>query len=163
VTACFFTSCSTLANNIEQPGDLHSPKPKVIPGTFVAFSHDGKSFVTSNGKSSSLTLYDAADFKPIREFTGPPNNRPITAAFSLDNAFLAPAWFANNQPIRLFSVATGQQLHELEECRWRGEPFAFSPNGKPLQCASTSSTLLVQGAPAQSAFGISGQANAFQH
>ena len=100
-------------------------------------SPDGKALLSSD-KNGTLYLWDAADGKELRRFSGHGGEPSWTAAFSPDGRTIASAAFGDS--IRLWQTASGREIRRWyapsgKDRRWGGreEPsLSFSADGKRL-------------------------------
>ncbi len=95
-------------------------------GSILAVSPDGKTLATCGGM---IALWDVASGKKVRECKGHQLGT-YHLAFSPDGKLLASSSW-NNDPVRLWDVATAKELRQLAH-PGNVSSLAFSPDGKLL-------------------------------
>ncbi|HEV3261097.1 MAG TPA: hypothetical protein VG013_29870 [Gemmataceae bacterium] len=100
-----------------------------------AISPDGRYVLAGGRFNVPLGLWELATGQEVCEFEARPRYEGIAAAFSPDGAVLAAEdmdWQTRTPAVRLWDVATGQELRRLKG--WGGDLscLAFSPDGKAL-------------------------------
>jgi WD40 repeat protein len=118
------------------------------PGGFsaIAFAPDGKTLAVGGSCADLVRLWDLATGKEVRQFsTGQPplastNDSDTSVAFSPDGKVLAAA---HGSAVRLWRVADGQLLHQLEGHRDRVISLAFAPDGLLLASGGRDKALVL--------------------
>jgi RNA polymerase sigma factor (sigma-70 family) len=131
----------------EKQGGVMDPKqPRVVPVGFgggIALSPDGKNLVLlsrkfmNNQVSSSLTVYNTATGKEVRQLKGPDNGFLNTMAISPDGKSLV--WSNFDGTIHFWNLETGVETSQLGKPGGRQNFFSslrFSPDGKTLAAQS---------------------------
>jgi WD40 repeat protein len=97
-------------------GDLIAPflppSPKILKANYLAFSPDGKSYVTRVG-DEAIALYESSTGKQIRRLEMPAPDQVVDARFSPDGKMLALSKWGGPQVV-LLDTATGKYLRTLE-------------------------------------------------
>jgi WD40 repeat protein len=101
-------------------------------GTDLAFSLDGKTLASVGGGHRTIHVWDPTTGKELFKLEGPRLLKAV--AFSPDGKVLATG--DEQATVRLWDVATHQQLHEMDvQSGAESLSLAFSPDGKTLACA----------------------------
>lgn len=109
-------------------------KPLTFPQGFVralAWSSDGAFLATGGGgQGEAIKLWDVQTGTAVREFGG----RTFVSAMALfpDRSVVATTGF--DKKIRIWNVATGQELRVLEGPQFPISSLEFAPDGKALYC-----------------------------
>ncbi len=138
--------------------DTSEPEPESVHmkghGTgnllrYVAISPDGKRLATSDTFGDTVIIREAVKGTPIHEITIPDSKGQLLA-FSPDGQQLAAASIAMSNTrseydtrLRLFDVATGTLLHQLDVPDLQPTALTFHPNGEQLLVGSCFGTTLV--------------------
>lgn len=101
----------------------------------VAFSPDGTHLV-SMGWEESIRFWDVETGRQVRRLTSP--GETFAAAFSPDGSLMASV---GNNHLRLWDLATGEQIYENETGSDRTYSVAFSPDGARVAAAGTGETV----------------------
>jgi RNA polymerase sigma factor (sigma-70 family) len=113
--------------------DVASGRQRVqLPGDrqvvwYVLFSPDGKTLVSVAG---AIVLWDVSTRKERQRLRGDPSGQMQCVAFSPDGKLLASG--AQDRLIRLWDVATGTEVRQIEARQGWVRSVAFSPDGKHL-------------------------------
>jgi WD40 repeat protein len=119
----------------------------------IALSPDGRTMISGGGvdkPEESLCLWEMSTGKEIYALNA--QDQEVTAvAFSPDGRIVASsgirqknAVIAQESPgIRLWDVATGQEIRHLEQCASTVTSLAFSPDGSRLASGLQNSTVLL--------------------
>jgi WD40 repeat protein len=103
----------------------------------VAFSPDGRVLATGDG-DGVVTVWDLSTGRVARTLKGP-DGESSALAFSPDGTTLATS---GDDTVRLWEVATGEQLYELSDSRH----VAFSPDGRTLATTAGDNTVKLRSA-----------------
>jgi RNA polymerase sigma factor (sigma-70 family) len=103
----------------------------------IALAPDGQT-LAAGGSDGAISLLDVRTGKAVRRLVGPPESASALA-FSSDGKLLAsgrdfdyPRKHGQDNPIQLWDVATGKELHRLTGHKDTVTSLAFSPDGKTL-------------------------------
>lgn len=95
----------------------------------VAFSPDSKTFVSTS--ATGATLWDTATGKVLRQFQA--KSGGYCVAFAPDGRTLG--WAGLDRTVRVWDVATGQEVQRLTGHHAGIEALAFAPDGKTIASA----------------------------
>ncbi len=110
----------------------------------VAFSPDGTSFVAGAGGANVAAVWNVADGKALRGFTG--HTGAITSlTYSPDGTMLATG--SSDQTVRLWFVQEAKQIGSFTGHLDRITGVAFSPNGETLISVSMDRSMRVWQVP----------------
>ena len=98
----------------KSPSEAAPIKPRVLDACFIAFSPDGKSYVTEIGKGPAA-LYDSATGKEIRRFN-PRSDACRRALFSPDGKMLLLTGSYKDRYYWLVDLESGKEIRPLEDC-----------------------------------------------
>ena len=136
--------------------EVHTFKGHAMPVYSVAFSPDGKR-LASGSHDATVKLWDVATGQEVQTFKGhqhpaasgahagsPPAYHPgaepvYSVAFSPDGKRLASG--SSDRTVKLWDVATGQEVHTFEGHTMPVSSVAFSPDGKRLASGSDDETV----------------------
>ena len=115
----------------------------------VQFSPDGTHVVSAHGGGRTLKLWDAVSGRLIRIFAGTERRDwMLSVAFSPNGTRLVSG--TSSGTVKLWDVASGQQIHALPGHSYAASSVAFSPDGTRLLSGSYDNTIrLWDGASAQ--------------
>jgi WD40 repeat protein/serine/threonine protein kinase len=102
----------------------------------VAFSPDGKTFLTGRGRS--IQLWETSTRKPIQ----PPPDKfgVVVAAFSPDGTKVVTGHDQNHKAARLWDVKTGRAIGQPLQHQHQVDAVAFSPDGRTVLTGSADRT-----------------------
>jgi WD40 repeat protein len=106
-----------------------------------AFSPDGKTLASCQGKK--ILLWDSESGSTRGHFDVETTGYLSAVAFSPDGRFLAAADWHNETTLRVWHLASGKQVGQLEAMREGATVLRFSPDSKRLASAGYENTVLV--------------------
>jgi WD40 repeat protein len=109
----------------ERPGELNDPS--------IAFSPDAASHLLAISGERTISLWDVANHRHVRQLAIDGNHRPGSLAFSPDGTTLATGLSGDKAEIGLWRVSDGTSLwHFTIQADTAVYHLAFSPDGKVL-------------------------------
>jgi WD40 repeat protein len=138
--ALFWDAAGKERRRVQLHGGDGSPFPV---GAFMRFngvvlSPDGKYALASSG--SGVSLFELGKGREVCTFSGGYPGIGPAGAFSPDGSLVVTGnmdFQARKPLVRLYDVATGQELHKLEGHTGDLRGMAFAPDGKAVASAST--------------------------
>jgi len=104
------------------------PEARTLESKNVAFSPDGKWLASTSWNTAFIKLWDTTTGRIVRTLDG--HQGVMVVAFSPDGKLLASGGF--DKTVKLWNLATGDNIHTLEARSSIIESVAFSPDGKLL-------------------------------
>ena len=97
----------------------------------IAFSPNGK-FLISGSDDGTTKLWNIETGREIKTFTGLPNDKVASVAFSPDGILIAATIGNREEKINLWSAETGQLMRTIDLKFAIVNSIAFSPDGKTI-------------------------------
>jgi WD40 repeat protein len=126
-------------NNIKQMVRLDNMRITAFYPAQVSWSHDGKMIAIVDSLSDDVVLYDARNFKMLRQFSHRGDDSIVRTAFSPDGQIVATGSVGGT--IKLWAASSGSEVSTLSGHIHQIQGIVFSPDGRILYTGASDSTV----------------------